>query len=819
MQRLQDFLWLPTIDHLLADLRYAWRGMRRSPGFYSIAVLMLALGIGINAAIFSVFAHVLLAPLRFPDPGNLYVVSSHAASLGDARRLASGPDFREFRDQGTTLSQVAAAIGYFSEPWTGDGAPQVVKCTGPTQQFFSVMGIRPIMGRLYTPKEYSVLESGSVLISSKFWKEQLGGDPHVIGRMITIGGTSQTIVGVLPTVSDLYPDTDVWLTLTTEPAWPFMNWRANKFLDVVARLKPGTNRSAAEQQLTSILRRGEGEPNDVQVQLTPLKDFIVGPVTKQLSIIMAAVALVLLVTCMNTAALLLSRAVKRSPELALRLGLGASRGRIRQQLLVEGLLLSAMGGGLGLAFASVSVGLVKQIPGLALPRLDGLHLNVPAVSVSIGLVALTSVLLAILPASVLSSLDLSSGFRSGRTETGKAQRRPFSALIVAEIACAVVLTVCAGLLVRSFVRVQSVDLGFQPTKVLTAYLRTTYFGPEGYSFWRSVLSGVASLPGANSAAVSDCMPGAHAMSAALSFDDRPNDPAHAPSAEGCWISGDFFRTLGASLLRGRYFSDHDDQNASPVVIINAEAARRFYPGQDPIGKHITVNYLALGSRNNRPPPPREIVGIVANVRQRAIDLPSEAAIYMPYTQDDTNHVLASMNLFVRSAGSDPALLANSVRGKIQSLYPNQPVERITVMREVVTRTLAQRTYSVGLMTAFAGLALLLCGLGIYGVISYVTLQRTREFGIRMAIGASRQDVLRIVLRQGGSLVAVGVALGVGLSLLSTRALSQLLFETTPLDPGIFISAVFLLAAIGVLACLLPAIRASQIDPWVALNSE
>lgn len=819
MQRLQDFLRPPGIDHLFADLRYAWRGMRRSPGFYSIAILMLALGIGINAAIFSVFAHVLLAPLRFPDPGNLYVVSSHASSLGDARRLASGPDFRDFRDQGTTLSQVAAAIGYFSEPWTGDGAPRVVKCTGPTQQFFSVMGIRPIMGRLYTPAEYSVLDSGSVLISAKFWKEQLKSDPHVIGRMITIGGSSQTIVGVLPTMSDLYPDTDIWLTLTTEPAWPFMNWRANKFLDVVARLKPGTNRSVAQQQLTSILRRAEGEPNDVQAQLTPLKEFIVGPVTKQLNIIMAAVALVLLVTCMNTVALLLSRAVKRSPELALRLGLGASRGRIRQQLLVEGLFLSAMGGGLGLIFASMSVGLVKQIPGLALPRLDGLHLNMPAISVSIGLVTLTSVVLAILPARMLSSLDLSSGLRSGRTETGRAQRRPFSALIIAEIACAVVLTISAGLLVHSFVRLHSVDLGFQPTKVLSAYLRTTYFGPEGYSFWRSVLSGVASLPGANSAAVSDCMPGAHAMSAALSFDDRPNDPAHAPSAEGCWISEDFFRTLGASLVRGRYFSDHDDQNALPVVIINAEAARRFFPGQDPIGKHITVNYLALGSRNNRPSPAREIVGIVANVRQRALDLPSEPAIYMPYTQDDTNHVLASMNLFVRSASGDPALLANGVRGKIQSLYPNQPVERIAVMREVVSRTLAQRTYSVGLMSTFAGLALLLSGLGIYGVVSYVTLQRTREFGIRMAIGASRQNVLRIVLRQGGSLVAAGVALGVGLSLLSTRALSQFLFETTPLDPRIFISAVILLAATGVLACLLPAIRASKIDPRVALNSE
>lgn len=819
MSWISGFMRSSTIDSLLGDLRFAWRGMRRSPAFFTIAVVTLALGIGINAAIFSVFAHVLLARLRFPDPGNLYVVTSHAPSLGDARRLASGPDFRDFRDAGTTLSGVAAAIGYFSEPWTGDGEPRVVKCTGPTQQFFSVMGIRPILGRLYTAQEYSVLDTPSLLISEKFWKQQLGGDPHVIGRRITIGGARETIVGVLPTVPDLYPDTDLWPTTPTEPAEPFMNWRANKFLEVFARLKPGVSRSVAEQQLTTILRRGEGEPRDVQVQLTPLKEFIVGPVAKQLSIILAAVGLVLLVTCMNTAALLLSRAVRRAPEMAIRMGLGATRARIQRQLLVEGLVLSAIGGALGLTVASMSLGLVQRIPGLALPRLDGLHLNAAAVSVSIGLVALTSLVFAVLPATVLSDIDLSSGLRGGRRETGKTQRRPFSALIVGEVACAVVLSVCAGLLVRSFVRVQEVDLGFQPAKVLSAYLRTPYFEAEGLTLWSRVLAGLATIPGVSAAAASDCMPGAYAMGAALRFDDRPNDAAHAPSAEGCWISADYFRTLGASLLRGRYFSNHDDQKAPPVVIINAEAARRFYPGQDPVGKHITVDYLALGSRNNRPPPPREIVGVVGNVRQRALDMPSEPAIYVPYRQDDTYHVLASMNLFVRSAGADPALLANSVRMKIQSLYPNQPVERVTVMRDVVSHTIARRTYSVGLMAAFAVLALLLCALGIYGVVSWVTLQRTREIGIRMALGASRKDVLMNVLQQGVSLVVVGVALGVGLSLLATRSLSQFLFETTPLDPAIFLAAALLLGATGTLACLLPGIRAAQLDPRAALNTQ
>lgn len=819
MKRLRELLRRPTLDHLLTDLRYALRGMRRAPGFYTTAVLMLALGIGINAAIFSVFAHVLLAPLHFSDPGSLYVVSSHAASLGDARRASSGPDFRDYRDQNTLFSGVAAIIPRFGEIWTGDGEPRVLNYASPTQQFFSVLGIRPVLGRLYTPQEYTDLNNTTILISWKFWQEQLGGDPHVIGRTLRIEDVASTVVGVLPPMPDLYPDTDVWAKLDTEPSWPFMNWRANKFLDVIARLKPGITRNVAEQQLTSILRRGEGEPKDIQVQLTPLKDFIVGPVTRQLDIIMFAVALVLLVTCMNTAALLLSRAVKRSPELAVRLGLGASRGRIRQQLLVEGLLLSATGGAVGIAIAAMSIGLVRKVPGLALPRMQGLHLNLAALAASIAIVGLTSVLFAVLPASVVSGLDLSSGLRGGRTETGKAQRRPFSALIVGEVAFAVVLTVCAGLLLRSFVRVQSVDLGFQPAKVLSAYLRTNYFGPEGYPFWREVINSAAAIPGASTAAVSDCLPAANSNGATLAFSDRANDPNHAPASEGCWISPDFFRTVGSSLLKGRFFSDHDNETSPPVIIINAEAAQRFFPGEDPIGKQITVNYLALGSRNNRPPPPREIVGIVSNVRQRALDLPSEPAIYMPYTQDDTHHVLASMNLFVRSSGRDPGLMANSLRTKIQSMYPDQPVERISVMSDVVSRSLTQRTYSVSLMTAFAVLALLLCALGIYGVVSYVTLQRTREFGIRMALGATRQDVLRNVLHQGGSLVVAGAAIGLGLSLLATRGLSQLLFETAPFDPAIFGFSMLLLAFIGILACLLPGVRAAQLDPRAALNTE
>lgn len=807
------------LGDLFQDVRFGLRMLRKNPGFTVVAAATLALGIGATTAIFSIVSHVLLAPLQFPNAAELYVVSSHAASLGDARRASSGPDFRDYRDQSTFFSGVAAVIPHFSEVLTGDGEPRVLNCAAPTEQFYGVMGIHPVLGRLYTPEEYKSLHNSSVLVSWKFWKEQLGGDPNVIGRSLRIEDVSSVIVGVLPPMPDLYSDIDIFDKLTTEPSWDYMKWRANKFLDVIVRLKPGVGRGVAEQQLTAILRRGEQEPPDVQVRLTPLKDVIVGPVRNQLAVIMAAVFLVLLTTCINTAALLLSRAVKRRPELAVRMGLGASRGRIRQQLLIEGSLLSALGGLLGVALASVSVGLIRQIPNPSLPRLEGLHLNIPSLFMSLAVVALTSVLFAVLPASALSGLQISSSLRGSRTETGgRAQRRPFSALVVAEVACAVVLTVCAGLLVRSFVRLERVDLGFQPARVFTAYLRTNYFDVEGYPFWRNVLEQVASVPGASSAAVSDCMPAMRASAATLEFSDRPNDPYHAPASEACWISADFFRTLGTPLLNGRFFSDRDNQNAAPVVIINADAAGQFFHGQNPIGKRIGVKYVGLGTVNTAFRM-REIVGVVSNVRQRALELPSEPAIYVPYLQDETHHVLASMNLFVRSAGSNPGLLAAGVRAKVQSIYPDQPVERTAVMSTVVSRTLARRTYSVGLMAAFAGLALLLSALGIYGVVSYVTLQRTREFGIRMALGATRGDVLRNVFQQGGSLVAIGAALGFGLSLVATRALAHLLFDTAAVDPVVFISSGLLLALIGIAACLLPGFRATRVDPSAMLRME
>ena len=809
---------MPPLESIVQDLQYGARLLRRNPGFTAVALLTLGLGIGLNTAMFSVFHHTLLAPLQFTDPDRLYVVSSHAASLGDARRASSGPDFRDYRAQNTAFTGVAAAIPRFTEVWTGDGEPRVVTCASPTEQFFTVLGIRPALGRLFVPGEFHDLHNETLIISWKFWKNQLGGDPHVIGRVLHIEDVPSVIVGVLPPMTDLYSDVDVWLKLTTEPAWPFMDWRANKFLDVIGRLRPGVSPQVAEQELTTILRRAVGEPADVRVQLTPLREFVVGPVSRQLAIMMGAVAVVLLVTLLNTAALLLARSVKRAPELAVRLGLGASRARIQRQLLIEGLLLSAIGGAFGVALAFVAVGVVRQIPGVAIPRIDGLHVDGAAITITVAVVVLTSAVFALLPGALLRP-NLATAFRGGRTETGRAQR-PFAVLVVAEMACAVVLAICAGLLVRSSLRLNAVNTGYQPERVVSAYLRTNYDSTDGYPFWRSVLDAGATVPGATSSAISDCVPSSRANAATILFADRANVRGQEPSTEACWISPDYFRTLGASLVRGRYFSDHDELNSPLVAIINTEAARRLFPGADPIGKRVGVNYLALGSRmRDSVQRWREIVGVVSNFRQRAVDLPAGPSVYLPYTQDETYHVLNSMHLYVRSANADPSALGRGIRTKVQSMYPNQPVEDIRVMRQVIAMSMARRTYAVALMAGFAGLALLLCGLGIYGVVSYAMQQRTREFGIRMALGAQRSNVLGQVLRQGGAIIGAGVVAGVVVAFPATRALAQLLFETAVADPVVYLAAVVVLGVTGMAACLLPAIRASRLDPRTALNEQ
>jgi putative ABC transport system permease protein len=800
------------------DIRFGLRMLRKQPGFAVVGILTLGIGIGASTAMLSLVQDVLLRPLPYAHSDRLYAIWASSESTGQTKVAASGPDFVDYLQQNRSFSHMAEYISLFTFTWTGDGEPRLVNCTAPSQQFFTMLGIRPYLGRLYEPREYTYLENDTLIVSYNFWKNQLGGDPHVIGRVVHFEGQNQTIVGVLPPMPDLFPNTDVWPKLTIQPSWPYMQWRGNKFLRVVGELKPGLTRAMAEEDLTAILRRVPEEPRDVRVHLVPLKEDLVGNVRMPLYATLGAAALILIVACINVAALLLARMVKREGEIAVRLSLGAGLPRIAQQLVTESMLLSAIGCMVGLLFAWSVLRLLVRVPNLPLPRMDSIHLNGPALLTTIAIATAITILFGWISSLGFSRLNLFSALRPGGHEITGRRGLSLALLVMGEIACSVVLTVSVCLLVHSFWRVIHVDPGFQPQSLLRVYLRTNYYTEKGRAFWKGVLTETASLPGARHVALSDWRPGRDAATATFVFEDRPNDPTRLPSGEGSWVSDDFFRTVGTPLLAGRLFTQHDDDKAPAVAIINDEAARQFWPDQNPIGKRIGVNYTGPGRRTEAVPRLREIVGVVGNIRHDSLDAPAAPSIYLPYLQDETNHDMATMSLFVRADGNAMAL-ADSVRDRIHVVEPNQPVQNIQNVADLVSQSVATRRYTLVLVGAFAAVGLLLAAVGVYGVISYATSQRAREFGIRIALGATRGRVVSHVLRRSAVLTALGSVVGIVGSLFLTRSLSSLLFEVSPLDLLSFSAAVTLLAFVSIGASLLPAWRAAQVDPIIAMQSE
>ena len=800
------------------DIWFGLRMLRKQPGFAVVVILTLGIGIGATNAMLSVVQDVLIRPLPYAHSDRLYAISASSESTGQTRVAASGPDFQDYLDQSRSFAHLAEYIPRFTFTWTGDGEPKLVTCTSVSEDFFPMLGIRPYLGRLYEPREYTYLENDTLIVSYNFWRNQLGGDPHVIGRIVHFEGVSETIVGVLPPLADLFPDTDVWPKHTVRPSWPYMKWRGNKFLRVMGELKPGVTPAMAEEDLTAILRRVPEEPRDVRVHVVPLKQDLVGNVRLPLLAAFGAAALILVVACINVAALLLARAVKRQSEMAVRLSLGAGLRRIMQQLVTEGMLLSAAGCMVGLLIAWSVLRALARIPNMPLPRIDEIHLNGRALLATVAIVIATTLLFGWIPSLSVSQLSLSSALRTRGAE-GTGRRRPsLSLLVVSEIACSVVLTVSVGLLVHSFWRVIHVDPGFQPQSLLRVYLRTNYYSEKGRVFWKGVLTETASLPGVRHVALSDWRPGRDAAIATFVFEDRPNDLTRLPSGEGSWVSADFFRAVGTPLIAGRSFTEDDNENTPPVVIINTEAAHQFWPGQDPIGKRIGVNYTGPGRRTDAAPRLREIIGIVGNIRHDALDTPAAPAVYLPYLQDETNHDMATMSLFLRTDGNLMAL-TDSVRDRIHAVDPNQPVQNIQDVADLVSQSVATRRYTLILVSAFTAVGLLLAAVGVYGVISYVTSQRAREFGIRIALGATRGRVMSYVLRGSVVLTTLGSLIGVFGAVFLSRLFSRLLFEINPLDILSFSAGVALLTLVSIGASLLPAWRASRVDPIIAMQSE
>src|ERR1700720_1900817 len=612
------------LDILIQDLRFSLRTLAKQPVFTVVAIVTLAIGIGMTTAMLSIVHDVLVRPLSYTNSGRLYAVYTGSDSAGQTRIAASGPEYLDYRDQNKSFIHIAECLPRFTFTWTGEGEPKLVTCTAGSEDFFATLGVRPYLGRLYEPREYNYLKDDTMVVSYRFWKTKLGGDPHVIGRTIRLQDENVAIIGVLPPMSDLFPDTDVWPKLTTRPSYPFMQWRGNKFLCVVGELRAGISPAMAEEDLTAILRRDPEEPRDMRVRLVSLKEDLIGNVRLPLITTLAAALLILIVACVNVVALLLARAVKRQSEMAVRLSLGAGRGRLVQQLVSEAMLLSGAGCAVGLLLAWGALRILATIPNL--PRVDSVHLNAPALVVTAAIAAAITLLFGWIPSLGFGRLNLSSALRPRGLETGGRRRSSLSALVVTEIACAVVLTITVGLLVHSFWRVMHTNPGFQTQSLFRVYLRhesppgdpaeLLTYSKQGRAFWESVLAEASSLPGVRSAALSDWRPGRDAAIATLVFDDRANDPAHLPSVEGSWTSADFFRAVGASLVSGRSFTERDNAEAPAVVIINTEAARQFWPGQNPIGKQIGINYTGPGRRDGSETPRlREGVAIVGSMKQ------------------------------------------------------------------------------------------------------------------------------------------------------------------------------------------------------------
>jgi predicted permease len=808
--------WESFAETWLQDLRFAARMLRKSPGFTAVAVLTLALGIGANTAIFSIVESVLLRSLPFHDSDRLFAVWTKAKEQGADRAGTSMPEFEDYQNQSHSFEYLANLLPSFHYTWTGDGEPRVVRCSGISYDFFPMLGVKPLLGRLYAAQEYHV-DGVQVVISHRFWKNELGGDPQVIGRFLSLDNTGgMTVIGVMPPLPEWFPDTDIWAK--NVPDFDWMRLRSNKLLTVIGRLKPGVTRDQAEQELTAILHRGAGESPEISAELVPLKDQIVGGARTGIEIVMAAVGLVLLIALVNVAYLLLERCSKRQTEIALRLSLGAPRNRIVRQFITENLVLTSLGGSLGLTLAVSIVRLFTRFNIGNLPRGEMIGTDSHVLAFALVVTLFTSLLLAWAPSVAFSKLDLNATLKTGGGEAGERGGARFRLLFVSEVSLAIVLVLGAGLLVRSFWKVERVDPGFQPDHLMTAFLRTNYYSRDGATFYNRVMERIAALPGVQAAAVSSCLPTAEAGQATLVFGDRPNDPNAAPVVEECWISTDYFRTIGTPLLQGRTFTMRDDADTPAVAIVSEELARRYWPGQDPIGKRLAIdNYLAT-ARPAVTPRFREVVGVVGNVRQRSVELPTQPTIYTPFLQDEMNRVFVYMNLFARTA-DDPRWLGGSVREAVHAVQRDQPVEALQTMGNLMSQNLTSRRFTLLLVGSFAGLALILAVIGIYGMIAYSVSQRTREMGLRMALGANRGDVLRLVLSQALKLVSVGLLFGVSTALAMSRFMSSLLFGVTATDPVTFASVVILLALVALTACYIPARRAVSTDPMVALRHE
>ncbi|HEY0380187.1 MAG TPA: ABC transporter permease [Pyrinomonadaceae bacterium] len=799
------------------DIRYGIRVLLKTPGVTFVAVLALALGIGANTAIFSVVNTVLLRPLPYDKPEQLAVALNFNQKRGLTQNSFSFPNFSDYRAQNNSFDSLAA-YNDTSSALAGE-SPEQVAGVSATADVFRVLSVKPLLGRTFAPEDERPGGVPVAVISHGMWQRRFGSDPNVVGKQITLDGRSKTVIGVLPA--------DFKFQFTEDPPefWTPMDpdddlnkQRGANYLHLLGRLKDGVTLRQAEAELKAIASRLEqqyqSENANRTITLVSAQENLVGDLKPTLLVLLGAVAFVLLVACANVANLLLARAAGRGREMALRTALGASRPRIIRQLLTESLLLSLIGGVLGLLLSLWGIDLLGAFVPADIPRVGETRLDLTVLFFTLGATLLTGLIFGLAPALSATKLHLNEALKEGgrSASEGRGRHRMRSLLIVSEVSLSLVLLVGAGLLIKSFIRLRNVNPGFDARGVLTASLSLSsvkYQEEEQQTrFIEQAVARAAQVQGVEAAGAVMPLPfSGNNLSISYAVDGQPEPPpGERPVSGARVITPGYLRAMGIPVIRGRDFTERDDDKAPKVVLINETLARKHFAGDDPVGKRLN---LGLNDING------EVVGVVGDVRSRNLSKEAGPEFYVPYAQVP----IGDVSLVVRTSSADPTPLTQALRSAVQEIDRDQPLYEVHTMNALVAESVSRQRFSMTLLALFAGLALMLASVGIFGVMSFLVTQRTHEIGIRMALGAQRRDVLKMIVGQGMKLTLVGVALGLAAAFALTRLMSSLLYGVSATDPLTFAGVSLLLAAVALLACYVPARRAMRVDPMVALRYE
>ena len=809
------------MDGLLQDLRYGMRMLLSRPAFTAVAVLALALGIGANTAIFSVVDAVLLKPLPYRAPERLVMIWHEYAQMNLPKASLSVPSYIEYRDNVRAFENVAAATNW-SANLTGTGEPERVQGARVTGNFLATVGVPPLIGRDFLGEDDAPGGERVVILGHGLWQRRFGGDPGILGKVLALNGEDHTVVGVMPPGFVFFQPVDLFkpIAFTAGQAAPANH--GNEFLIGVARLKPGVTLRQAGSEMDGIAARLRQQfyVEGWSPRLFPLLEEMTGDLRPALLVLMAAVACVLLIACSNVANLLLARATSRQREMAIRSALGAGRLRVVRQLMTESVLLGVAGGALGLFLAFLGLkALLAAAPGEATQAVLGgrsIGLDGTALGFTLGVSVLTGIVFGLAPALHASRMDLNDMLKEGSRGEGLGERghRLLGVFVVSQVAVALVLLAGAGLLVRSFLRLRAVDPGFRLDHVLTMRLTLpqTRYTEDGQvaAFFDDLLRRLSALPGVRSAAAVSNLPMSGDNASASFAIEGLEVPQGQPSPHGDShvVSHDYFTTLGIPLVQGRFFDRRDGPETTKVAVIDQVLADRYWPAGDAIGRRMALYFEGSPDK----PVWREIVGVVGHVKKYGLDGRVKEQYYIPSPQQARR----SMFLVLRTA-TDPSSIVAAARSAVRDLDTGLPVFRVQTMEQVLDGTLVTRRFAMLLLGIFAAVALVLAAVGLYGVISYSVAQRTREIGIRMALGARSRDVVRMVVRRGMRLTAIGLVIGVGSALAVTRFLASLLFAVQPYDPPTLLTVAAILAGVAWLASFLPARRAARVDPMMALR--